>query len=57
MKIRFLQKRLALLVLFSMVFSLLLVPAAGRAADVEVDVAALQTSADASIVTDSTKPE
>ncbi|MDU0203137.1 cadherin-like beta sandwich domain-containing protein [Paenibacillus sp. MAH-36] len=57
MKIRFLQKRLALLVLFSMVFSLLLVPAAGRAADVEVDVAALPTSADAAIVTDSTKPE
>ncbi|MGQ7890060.1 S-layer homology domain-containing protein [Paenibacillus sp. WC2504] len=57
MKIRFLQKRLALLVLFSMVFSLLLVPAAGRAADVEVDVAALPTSADAAIVTDSAKPE
>ncbi|BFT69885.1 S-layer homology domain-containing protein [Paenibacillus sp. P36] len=57
MKIRFLQKRLALLVLFSMVFSLLLVPVAGRAADVEVDVAALPTSADAAIVIDSTKPE
>lgn len=57
MKIHFLQKRLALLVLFSMVFSLLLVPAAGRAADVEVDVAALPTLADAAIVTDSTKPE
>jgi hypothetical protein len=57
MKIHFLQKRLALLLLFSMVFSLLLVPAAGRAADVEVDVAALPTSADAAIVTDSSKPE
>lgn len=57
MKIHFLQKRIALLLLFSMVFSLLLVPAAGRAADVEVDVAALPTSADAAIVTDSSKPE
>ncbi|MZQ84654.1 DNRLRE domain-containing protein [Paenibacillus sp. 5J-6] len=57
MKIHFLQKRLALLVLFCMVFSLLLVPAAGKAADVEVDVAALPTIADAAIVTDSSKPE
>ncbi|MBP1962478.1 S-layer homology domain-containing protein [Paenibacillus aceris] len=57
MKIHFFQRKLAKLLIFSMVVSLLLLPAPGMAADVEVDVAALPTSADAAIVMDSAKPE
>ncbi|MDR6878491.1 S-layer homology domain-containing protein [Bacillus sp. 3255] len=53
----FLRQRLAVLLMVSMVLSLLVLPAPGRAADVEVDVAALPTSADAAIVMDNAKPE
>lgn len=57
MKIHFLRKKLAMLLMVSMVLSLVVFPAPGRAADVEVDVAALPTSADAAIVNDIAKPE
>ncbi|MDQ0896596.1 cadherin-like beta sandwich domain-containing protein [Paenibacillus sp. V4I7] len=54
MKIHLIQRKLAMMLMISMVFSLLLIPSQGKAIDVEVDVAALLPTADAAIAMDTT---
>lgn len=54
MKIHLIQKKLAMVLMISMVFSLLLIPSPGKATDIEVDVASLLPTADAAIAMDTT---